>query len=488
MIKARGQGSLEYLLLIAGAVLVAIIVFLLLFTFAPVGGDVLNTNVEEYKKIDLCTGQGAACNFFLNWNEGFQDDPKGFILENKSSWRTLYLRGITVRFICGDEICPDNYSIDPATTLEFPVKNCTVGTNNIYSCDSCNVAIESCTTQTLPFCDPGTDGDCEFYANFPSFFPPFALTLKPLESIKVGVVPSFLPNEPELTGIQYIFKVAHLYNGALEDESDDVKAQSLFWYSSLPDQTGPLFSCVNNTPWEMGYGCEIAAGCKATTCGAAEAEDQFFSFCNNPDGSMKYLDGTVICLTNDVPSLPQCYNMSQNPGWLTISESEGTAFQIIPDSLKNVADYVSSIPKGLYVEVHDFTAPACQTDPLSATCQSFCQSSLIPINAYSLGQPAQSTQMCGVLGTPSAIQLASNLSPTVSLASWDAIANKARCVGIYEFSGTAMDVIETTAIGNKPFHIGVYAASGSMNIDTLYSTPSDASLAPPSIRALFYPK
>lgn len=58
--NGRGQGAIEYLLLIGGAVLVATVILLILLSTAPQGGGILNNHLGNYDDIDLDDVPGSS--------------------------------------------------------------------------------------------------------------------------------------------------------------------------------------------------------------------------------------------------------------------------------------------------------------------------------------------------------------------------------------------------------------------------------------------
>lgn len=531
----HGQGSLEYLLLIAGAVLVAIIVFLLLFSFAPVGEVALNTNIEEFEKIDLCTSQGADCSFFLNWNDGLTSEPYGFVIENTSSWRTLYVTGITVRLLCGDVACTTNPTWgNPFTTLEMPFGGvgspvCTIkpGTGGAGQPDAIYLCESSCTqsklstgpgtcftTSPIPFCAGATCSQVFPFNLNPSGS--FGIFIPPGGTKKMGVGLALPINAQELTGVQYVFHVAQVKSdNTLQNLSDDVKALPLFWYSSSPDYTGSAYFCKYvSGNWSAQYGCTLDPGCELTQCkihdpndpsyvGSSEDNPNVHQFCETGISGTPFPGDTIVCADDSLVTKPSCLNVDSglNPGFFNFtpgpvspmgqSLSDTTVFQMGVDPFKNVADYVSAVPKGLYVEINQFTPPVgtqCDSSSTPAQCMSACSAVFSSSTIEVVHLPAaniNTPQMCDSLSTAVPMSI---ISPITAVGFYNATSGT-RCTGIIQFAPTEMDKLESAALAGKDFYFGLRVKSGSpLSIDSPYTVDGVPTHTVPIIRALFYPK
>ncbi|MEK6902683.1 MAG: class III signal peptide-containing protein [archaeon] len=520
--KARGQGSLEYLLLIAGAVLVAIIVFLLLFTFAPTGKTELDTDIAEYKKIDLCTGQGGACSFFLNWADGLFNPPLGFLLDNKSSWRTLYFNGITIQLLCGDHVCDkDPIFGNPNTSFEFPIQKnasgqpvCTpiAGSSpQLYDCPYCDVETTDCFELTyamaptlMSFC-PGADGTpCSSHISFnlgPNFN--FAITVPPGQSAKVGV--SLVPpaSTPDLTGIKYQFDVSELDDGKLVNSSEDFKGASLYWYSSSPDKSGSEYLC-NRTSGNVQYGCTIPPGCVLYGCPNPSTHlptvpPVVDSFCNNGTGEgIPYPEKKVVCLPEGgSPTIPTCQsvdNVSINPGYYHLDLTNQVGMHITVAPFKNVADYVSSVPKGLYVDAVDFDTGDCPSLG-AASCETVCDALLsgsdLEVKAF-VPSAGNDDLMCSSIGAAGWVDATLSFHYgyyTEYIDTSGTTVPDPHCVGSFDFPTSVYQaIVAASKVGNGDFYLAYRLENGPpINLGSPYGV-SGSSKIPPAVRALFYPK
>ena len=226
----KGQGALEYLLLIGGGVLVAVIAMVILFLAVPGAEDSLGTSLTEYEKVDLCTNQDSSCNLFLDWDEGLSNDAQNsFVLKNLSSWRTLYVTGMTTRLICGNRICTSaDFPSFMQATFTFPLEP--LGGSS------------SSQTFPLPLCD-ATDCEVSFDAS------PNGFVLSPLSSRDIPILNFSNITSTTFTGFQI-----QMHSSQISDTSPsatfsnpgvDTDAASLSWYTSFPLHSGSTYQCQN---------------------------------------------------------------------------------------------------------------------------------------------------------------------------------------------------------------------------------------------------
>lgn len=275
--SSKGQTAIEYLFLLAGAIYVVTVVLLSIIAFTSVGELFFYQQYDEYSKLDICTAFPASCNFFLDWQEGLEDLPAGFFMENQSSFRTISADGMMVELYCGgDTVCNTNiYSelSEAKFSFELPVQwdgdsweYCNIGTTLDTTCFG---GID------VPLCDVGT-GLCRLDVNssIPLTWTGFGVDLDPLqeEEAYAGVNQSLLLSS-SVTGLRVIFHISDLTTGAFHtDPGFDTKANKLSWADTWPNGTGSPFSCrdlnVSGLPAMdyIAHGCTSDFGCNLTPC------------------------------------------------------------------------------------------------------------------------------------------------------------------------------------------------------------------------------
>ena len=306
-----GQGALEYLLLIGGGVLVALIVFLLIFLMSPTGQQSLDTNIEEYKKIDLCMGKDAACNIFLDWQKGLippsNPDVPGFFATNESKWRTLKITGAVVRLYCNDgEICdiddfPENGNVFPSAAFILPVIS--LGGGLVGPCNVDNVDAEPCEVWPLTnICDPSDPPDslkCEKTFDFSSIGVfDASITLLPGESVKYGAAVAAVNKSPALSSIQVSLMVSQVEDGLDINPGTDDGAALLSWYTSYPLHHGSTYQCkeleLSLSPASAynHFGCKFTPGCSPVFCPAEDSGgDPVYQYCQ----AKGHFTGQALC-------------------------------------------------------------------------------------------------------------------------------------------------------------------------------------------------
>ncbi|MFH0970228.1 MAG: hypothetical protein V1776_02085 [Candidatus Diapherotrites archaeon] len=490
-----GQGSLEYLLLIAGGILVAIIAFLILLFLGPYGGGLIQEDIDEYNKIDLCTGKSAECEFFLNWDEGLASEPYGFVVENTSSWRTLYLSRMTLRLMCGNEICTSSdvgQSI-PVTNIEFPLTILPTGPpycpespsgSGIYTCPYCNVTTENCFSfPGIPFCNGGV---CQFEYDFSGVG--IGITIPPNSSQKFGVEIGGLGRSSNLTGIQYSFEVKQLENGSLSGTGTDNDSDTLFWFSSNPDHAGALYACRSNAgSWTNLYGCTITPGCELHQCSEGDPldpDDPITSYCGpNPP-----LD-KIICFSHDtgIYSTPFCENTDSpaNNGYFEINNTNGFALQLEVGPFTNVEKFVSSVPTGIYAVVHDFdTLSDCgPSTSCGDACEQLVDAQFSDVLLYDIGNPLPNN-MCPNISTAS--------TPLVyelkGIGNWNGVSSTRTCTAVFSFTQLSLDRLTAKAATGQHLFIGLVNSNGSSGKLSSPYTMNDTLPGRPSLQSLYFPK
>lgn len=154
----RGQSALEYLFLLAGGVIIVIIILLSVIGLTPLGQSFLGTNIQEYEKIDLCTGKTADCSITADWSQGVQSTPIGVLLTN-TTWRDVYIDGVGTEINCYTPagfvpctVANNFFNNSLQFSLVLPVENnsCTnVSANPATPVWDCSVV-----------CDPNTSTNC----------------------------------------------------------------------------------------------------------------------------------------------------------------------------------------------------------------------------------------------------------------------------------------------------------------------------------------
>lgn len=417
-----GQASLEYILLFGAGALVALIAFLLLIFLGPYGGNLLQGNIQEYEKIDLCTGQSnAACNIFLDWATGLSSGATGFVAVNESDWRTLKIEGAKISFFCGSELCQLKDFKNPPTFFMFIPKK-VVGA----SLAPCDVDSEVC-IQTPSFHPCGDDldpltaddpnGICELEMDnfgFPSAND-FGAVVDPSGTVKFGVGAGSLIS-PNLTGVQVALKVSQLTNGNPTDTGYDTHADKLSWYAGHPDHVGSSFQCTNLSNGAassyVDFGCEFTAGCQPTTCPASDDGSALAAFCADPLNGLSFGSTEIICSDgSNHYSIPACVNSSGAENQPYILDSlggnpfKGAVSTFDLSGLKSNITYVKGFEPRINVQLTDFktTLSTCTTD---ASCQSDCaalQGMVSNIDFYSIVPPSDDFLLCkdlSVVGTP----------------------------------------------------------------------------------------
>lgn len=404
MRRVRGsvaQSSIEYLLLIAGAVLVAIIVLVLALTFSPFGQQVFNTNLVEYEHIDLCSSRGASCSFTLNWGDGLAQTPYGLYLQNDSDWRTLVVTGVEVSLVCGDRICEpaEIVEVDPKTSLELPVgsngpgaPNCTATTGAYNSCVPCDVAAADCFEEAnLGFCSGGA---CLNSVNF-SGTPAAMITLppgpNPLSRQKVAVRVTRI-NSSNVTGIRYNFKIAQRGPNDSLQSTDVDSAISLAFHRSYFHAISE-YQCNNLASPNLAVdGCSFGPNCLVQSCLAIPDEPICQSggvayACKHQNGNYSVLNAAAVCI-NPSPSIVY-----------PLSISEGVVFRAdLPHFTSADSRFVDSLPSGFQFAVHEGSTFEYHPDDQgqckdAATCAAACAAlgstysgvQLFDLSAYSDG-------------------------------------------------------------------------------------------------------
>jgi hypothetical protein len=484
-----GQAALEYLLLLGGGVLIALIAFLILLFIGPYGGGILNENIIEYEKIDLCTASDspAVCSFFLDWEEGLLVEPLGFKLENQSNWRTLVVDGLTLRLYCGSSICTENdFTDDPFTTLTFPIQSDAPDSPacDVYNCPVCDPAnpgeFPNCYTYpNIPFCDVDS---CEVTYSFPNF----SITVDPASQKQVGVALGGVSGT-KLSAIQYSFHVSELSEGSLITPGVDDGSKSLFWYSSYPNLTGSSFQCSNINISDAGFyefGCDYAPGCVPVKCNSPLASQEVTDFCTDqgylPGG---FADKTVCETSSGVKNI-MCYNES-SAGSHTLSNDQGAVVRMDASLLLSASSYIASIPPGVYLEDASFAGSGCIDD---ADCSSTCNSPLWKgsyedVELYSLQMGSSpDLDMCKIFSNPlKKVPLPATLS---MIGAMDEDNGQPRCVGRYALSDAQMDTILAAPQGHV--YLGVQSSGGPFNVYSIFNVQNK--VTPIRISSLFYPK
>lgn len=153
----EGQGALEYLLLIAGVVLFAVVALLVIFPFTETGGNILADDIDSYEdSVDLDSS-------FDDGSDDPDDTPLVCIPNDScdvSGGETA--ANCLVDCHCGDSVCQLGSFNEPATCpMDCPVDSPVCGNGDIESsevCDDGNTSNEdgcsgSCTIESGFSCD-----------------------------------------------------------------------------------------------------------------------------------------------------------------------------------------------------------------------------------------------------------------------------------------------------------------------------------------------
>lgn len=518
---SRGQGSLEYLLLIGAGALVALLAFLLLLFLGPYGGLLFEQNVEEYNKIDLCTASdNAACSLFLNWNDGLSTPPNGFVLKNTSSWRTLQVDGIAFKIFCTDGLCDGGefYSGQgPTITLEFPIDD--LG-------NYCDPAPSTSTCRTVDFymCElEGVDftGECSTSFDFSEWHnahptqPDVTFALSPDFPAKEVVIASVGNlNNKSLKSVQFIMKVSQVDDDGIStfNEGWDTKAEELSWYSTNPYLFSSSFQCMNleqNPPADhVEFGCVFPPNCIVTFCPASVTSPLPGSIeeaCSN----FGLFEGEALCSTGTGYVEAECMGVAAPYFTHSTGLSPKGAFVSMDISSMKGAVFLENFKPVLSVSVHDFDAlyhDVCEddfldNDLLDGDCQTVCENfapQFEDLHFYLLNPspaPVNPLNMCSALSNaalPAALDFGAtplNDLPPFPTAfdkdSGDGVDNQYSCLQSFDFSGTFVSSVLNAAttpdviyIGarypNPPpsahtfFTISPFLASGSFSMGAFY--------------------
>lgn len=520
--RVQGQTALEVLLLTGGAVLVVIIVLLMAIGTLDFGNEFEQEKIEEYKKIDLCTAQGAACNLHLDWDAGLQDSPYGYLLENTSDWRTLYIDEITIQLFCGNALCTKSDFTEasgpqfgfvlpivlnggtPACSSQSGVISCTY-------CDPEDPEVGSCVNLPgLPGCQeldgagmplPPEEQVCEVtYSLYKPSLGGMAITLLPsddptgLAVQKVGVSAGNL-NSNALSSVRIVSTVKQLDGGVLKNASKDEKASKVFWFSSTPDHTGTSFACENldnpTAPSYADFGCSYSPGCQYQNCNDPLVGSALYEYCSDQGWIGTY---NAVCQTGSSFYPITCTGLSSTSGdaWFTLNASHGATILVDATPLLNVSTYLPSYTPSLTLDVADFSeTSSCDNDvnpddPIdldnaSAACHAECggmQSQLAQIKFYDLtGAPETGEALCAALQS-------SNIpvGGSPSMTGYVDGEGKGHCSALYDVSAYVISQLGT----GTQLLLGMKTPGG--GVDAKISSPFYNSTYAPSMRAFFTAK
>lgn len=407
---SSGQGSLEYLLLLGAGALVALIVFLLLIFLGPYGGGLLDEDIEEYNKIDLCTAaDSAACGLYLNWNDGLIASPNGFFLES-TTWRTLKVDGIKFTIFCADGICEGSdflLGTGPAIVLRLPITP---------EGEPCDPAVEDGGCWELPQLDmcAGGVGVCQMEYAFPDppTFPLFLLEPGiPKEIVIVGVGNL---NNKKLVSFQVAMKVSEQANdGSFVNSGWDDSAEKISWYSTSPLLFGSSFQCNNlelsSSLSYLEYGCVFPPNCSPVACplvGPDPPSGSLEEACDN----FNVAEGDFICSVGSGYQLAACYgDASSSFTHSTGINTQGGLVSMDISAMKG-AVFLENFSPSMSVAVYNFDnlyESTCGTDGIEdpdvscgvALCDIY-QSSFKDLEFYLLNPtsaPVDPLSMCAAM-------------------------------------------------------------------------------------------